>query len=207
MKVVAIQGSASCQTMIWLRQSYRLRAKVFHHRLGWKVTVSRDEETDIFDQLSPDYLLAVDARDHVVGTVRFLPTHGSTMLSTVFSYLLTNSPSLPAGLVEASRFCVDTERCRNQEFINLATRSLFAGMVDWALQRHYPQIAAVVDLRMERVLRRAGWSLARISIPHSMGRVTGVAGYLPVSQEVLFALRPSNYVFSDRSGDAFVHNC
>jgi acyl homoserine lactone synthase len=47
----------------------------------------------------------------------------------------------------------------------------------------------VTDARMERILRRAGWPLRRISEPCPLGSTLAVAGYLEVSNESLARIR------------------
>jgi len=207
MKVVAFRKSSSPEIRNWLRQSYRLRADIFGRRLGWDVDVLQGQEVDIFDQLSAEYLVLLDMDDNVIGTVRFLPTDGPTMLTTVFADLLTNTIPLLPNLIEASRFCIDTRKVKNREVINTATRGLLAAMVEWALSRQYPSIAVVVDLRMERILRRAGWSLARSSTPQPMGKVIGMAGQLPVSQQILESLRPTGYELQFWNEPGMVLDC
>lgn len=195
MKVVAFQRDTSHVVARWLSQSHRLRAKVFQLRLHWDVAVFESKEIDAFDQLDAHYLVALDANDEVVGMVRFLSTSGPTMLSEVFPYLLTSSGPPPPGLVEASRFCVDTERFKGRDAAHQVTQSLFAGMIEWALRQNIPALAAVVDLKMERLLRRAGWPLLRSSPPHPMGKVIGVAGFLSVREETFEKIRPKGYLF------------
>jgi acyl homoserine lactone synthase len=198
MQVIAFDGTESARTEDLLRQSFKLRAQVFDGRLHWDVRVSGGQERDIFDRLQPTYLAAVTRDDTVVGSVRLLPANGPTMLSTVFSKLLSERaiPDL-RHFVEASRFCVDTGHHRSGHVLHDATRSLFAAMVEWSLRHGYAGIVAVVDLRMERVLRRAGWVLSRLGPPQPMGVTWGVAGLLPVSARQLPALRPDTYDFLD----------
>jgi len=195
MKVVAFQRDPSLRIARWLSESHRLRAKVFHSRLHWDVAVFDGKEMDAFDQLDAHYLAALDANDELVGMVRLLSTSGPTMLSEVFPYLLTAGGPLPPGLAEASRFCADTERLKERDSARQVTRNLFAGMIEWALHRNIPAIAAVVDLKMERILRRTGWPLLRSSLPHPIGKVVGVAGYLSVGEETFKRIRPKGYLF------------
>ncbi|MDY6962327.1 MAG: acyl-homoserine-lactone synthase [Pseudomonadota bacterium] len=201
MQVIAFDGTESARTEGLLRQSFKLRAQVFQDRLHWDVRVSGGQERDIFDRLQPTYLAAVTPYDMVVGCVRLLPAHGPTMLSTVFSTLLSDGMVVDlCRYVEASRFCVDTAHHRGGNLLHDATRSLFAAMVEWSLQQGYGGILVVVDLRMERVLRRAGWPLSRLGDPHPMGATSGVAGRLAVNAGQLRSLRPADYNFLDLCG-------
>jgi acyl homoserine lactone synthase len=53
------------------------------------------------------------------------------------------------------------------------------------MSRQLAEIVTVTDARMERILRRAGWSLRRIGEPRTLGSTLAVAGYLEVSIESL----------------------
>lgn len=64
-----------------LDQMFRLRARVFDGRLGWDVTVEEAREVDGYDDAGPTYVLAVDARGTVVGSVRLLSALGPNMLA------------------------------------------------------------------------------------------------------------------------------
>lgn len=70
-----------------------------------------------------------------------------------------------------------------------ATHELFASMIEFGLARNLRKIVTVTDIRMERILRRAGWALERIGSPRPIGRTQAVAGYLDVSRDSLARVR------------------
>lgn len=72
--------------------------------------------------------------------------------------------------------------------ITRAAYELFAGMVEFGLSQRLTDIVTVTDVRIERILRRAGWPLRRISSPATIGNTVAVAGYLAISNEVLTKL-------------------
>jgi N-acyl-L-homoserine lactone synthetase len=62
----------------------------------------------------------------------------------------------------------------------------------WAWTNMSLQLAEIVTVtgaRIERILRRAGWSLRRIGEPRTLGSTLAVAGYLEVSIESLARVR------------------
>jgi len=59
MQAVALHTSESGRYLDYLTSMYRLRRRVFKDRLDWSVSDSGDLEIDIYDALSPSYLLAV----------------------------------------------------------------------------------------------------------------------------------------------------
>ncbi len=126
------------------------------------------------------------------GCVRLLPTTGPTMLRDTFPELLqgTAMPSDPA-VWETSRFALDVREASplGAGGVAILTYELFAGVVEFGLARNIREIVTVTDARMERVLRRANWSLRRIGDSMQIGDTRALAGFLEISREVLNRLR------------------
>ena len=175
---------------------HRLRGRVFKERLDWDVSVSDGLEIDQYDTFKPIYLLALERRD-VVGCVRLLPTTGRNMLADTFPVLLDgHAPPKAARIWESSRFCVDTKSvaATAENGLREATFLLFAAMIEWGQQRGLKAIATVTDLRMERILRRAGWHLDRLGEPRQIGATKAVAGLLPITDDALGAIRATGKI-------------
>lgn len=178
------------------RQMHRLRAGVFGARMGWDVTVRDGEERDQFDDLGPTYILAVDDDDRVAGSARLLPASGPTMLAVTFPALLADTAlTAHSGMVESSRFCVDTayEAGKGEGHLHLATLTMFAGIIEWSMTNGYNEIVTATDLRFERILKRAGWPMRRLGEPASIGDTIAVAGSLPADRESFQRVRPADY--------------
>ena len=173
-----------------LSAMYRLRHQVFHLRLGWKVAVVNGMELDEYDTQKPFYLLYVRNDGEVGGCVRLLPTTGPYMLKNTFPSLAGQNaiPSSPQ-IWEASRFAVSTPAVRNADGWCRASHEMFAAMVEFGLARGITDFMAVVDLRMERILRRAGWPLDRMADPQQVDVTMAVAGRLEVSHRTLASIR------------------
>lgn len=117
-----------------LTQMHRLRAQVFGSRLGWDVEITAEEERDEYDRLGPIYILEIDATDRVAGCVRLLPAIGPTMLRQTFPQLLREGRrEVPPGMIESSRFCVDTylEAGRGGGQLHQARLTMFGGIIEW----------------------------------------------------------------------------
>ncbi len=170
---------------------FRLRRSVFKDRLDWTVSVSGDLEFDIYDALNPTYLLIVSAEEDVVGCVRLLPTCGPNMLADTFPVLLGGGAA-PKNehILESSRFCVDTSRVveLGRNGLNRATFMLFAAMIEFMRTKNAQSIVTVTDVRMERILRRAGWGLERLTEPQALGSTMALAGFLYDSDQALGAM-------------------
>lgn len=175
---------------------HRLRRRVFKERLDWDVSVSDGLEIDQYDTLAPTYLLAVEQHE-VVGCVRLLPTTDRNMLADTFPALLDGRAApKTANIWESSRFCIDTQNvaATAENGLRKATFLLFAAMIEWSQQRNLRAIATVTDLRMERILRRAGWGLDRLGEPRQIGATKAVAGLLPVTDDALGAIRAAGKI-------------
>jgi acyl homoserine lactone synthase len=119
------------------------------------------------------------------------------MLADTFPVLLDGHAAPRAARIwESSRFCVDTKNvaATAENGLREATFLLFAAMIEWAQQCGLQVIATVTDLRMERILRRAGWHLDRLGTPRQIGTTTAVAGLLPVTDGALAAIRAAGKI-------------
>ena len=196
MQIVAIAIPKNAREEQLLLRQNKLRAEVFSDRLGWEVDVRNGIEVDKFDALGPTYILAVRDNDHVVGCARLLPATGPTMVQDIFSSLLPDGKlRTHAGMIESSRFCVNThcEEGRGRSSIHEITLAMFAGIIEWSITNGYSEIVTVTDLRFERILSRVGWPLQRLASPQKIGVTTAVAGTLLADQAAFELLRPERY--------------
>src|ERR1700709_2615002 len=145
-----------------LYEMHRIRKAVFKDRLGWDVTVTGELEVDEYDALGPSYLLSMDRHGTLNGCVRLLPTTGPNMLRDIFPSFVTKA-AVPRGkqVWEASRFAVDRNTTAAEAGLSQTTYDLLIGVLKFGLSNGITTIACVVDVRMERILRRAGWRLER----------------------------------------------
>lgn len=191
MHIIAVSRQNFGKRVELVTAMHRLRARVFKDRLDWDVSVSGDMEIDRYDALNPTHLIVVaGTHSEVIGCVRLLPTTGANMLESTFPMLLNGAPPpRDAHILESSRFCIDTERCAHLDNgLRQATFVLFAGMLEWGLRSHSTAIATVTDVRMERILRRAGWPLQRLGNPQTIGETQALAGLLPINLNFLQAI-------------------
>jgi acyl homoserine lactone synthase len=114
------------------------------------------------------------------------------MLRDTFPALLRgrSAPASPE-IWESSRFALDAvpNPTKAAGGLTRATYELFAGMIEFGLSRRLTDIVTVINVRMERILRRAGWELVRIGEPTMLDGTLAVAGYLKVSVDSLARVR------------------
>ena len=169
---------------------------MFKERLDWDVSVSMDWRSIstthssrlISWHLSSATLLVVFA---------CCPPQGATCWRIRSRVLLDGHAAPKATRIwESSRFCVDTKSvvATAENGLRGATFLLFAAMIEWGQQRDLDAIATVTDLRMERILRRAGWHLDRLGTPRQIGATKAVAALLPITDDALSAIRATGKI-------------
>jgi N-acyl-L-homoserine lactone synthetase len=182
MEILAVPAAAREEFADLIDSMHRLRAYVFGDRLDWEVDIRDGREVDAYDQFNPTYILAVSATRSVAGCARLLPATGPTMLSNTFPQLLSSCDlDAHSGMVESSRFCVDTslDEGRPRGLLHRTTLMMFAGIIEWSMANGYHEIVTATDLRFERILKRAGWPMQRLGTPCPIGNTMAVAGILP----------------------------
>ena len=142
-------------------------------------------------------MVGVRAVLSLAGRRTAVPLAWRNMLADTFPVLLDgHAAPRAANIWESSRFCVDTKTvaATAENGLREATFVLFAAMIEWAQQYDLQAIATVTDLRMERILRRAGWHLERLGEPRQIGSTKALAGLLPVTDEALKAIRAAGKI-------------
>lgn len=196
MRAIAVPPKTYSNSAVLLDSMHRLRARIFRERMNWDVVVKDGREADQFDSCRPTYVLAVSERNQVAGCARLLPATGPTLLSVLFPELIESGAFQPhSAMVESSRFCVDTsiDTPKAGEGLHGATWTMFAAIIEWSMANGYSELVTVTDVRIERILRRAGWPMARIGEPKPIGNTTAVVGVLPTDEASFERVRPAGY--------------
>nr|WP_246670427.1 acyl-homoserine-lactone synthase [Agrobacterium deltaense] len=140
--------------------------------------------------------MAITDSGLVAGCARLLPAFGPTMLEQTFPQLLeTGSLVAHSGMVESSRFCVDTALVsrRDASQLHVATLTLFAGIIEWSMANGYNEIVTATDLRFERILKRAGWPMQRLGQPAAISNTIAIAGSLRADRASFEQVCPPGY--------------
>jgi acyl homoserine lactone synthase len=173
---------------------HRLRAAIFHERLAWPVTVIDGWERDGFDELNPLYVIVTTQDGTVRGSARLLPTTGPNMLADVFSDLLPDKQGVRSPTIwESSRFSVQQDQSeQSQRQINPVTGELLSGIVEVGIRSGLEFVVTVMDVSVERVLRRAGCPCERIGSPGRVGRSLAVVGLFEMTEGLLAGIREAS---------------
>ena len=132
---------------------FKDRADQFKNRLGWAVNVNASgHERDEYDDLNPLYVIWENVDGTHGGSMRFLPTTGSTMVNDHFSHL-TDGVHIESPLIwECTRFCLAPGADRK------VTAALTVGAGEVMDEFKLDHFVGVFDPRMERIYRLMGLS-------------------------------------------------
>lgn len=167
-----------------LASMHQLRRSVFRERLGWDVTVVNGLELDQFDLPDAHYLVHTAPDGRVNACTRLLPTTGPYLLADVFPDLVDADMPRAHDIWESTRFCADQATAPG----NIAA-ILMAGMLEFGQYAGLRAYVSVSDIRMEPIMRRAGWNPVRLGGTMETGTDTAAAEWLEVSPEYLARVR------------------
>jgi acyl homoserine lactone synthase len=174
-------------------EMFRLRCKSSGNFLSRNET-DCDFQIDKYDVLEAIYLIAQNDQGKVCGSIRLLPSTGTTMLEDVFSALINPEKyKKSTSIWELSHLTVDSElKDREIELpISPYMLELFIGMLEYGIMNGWSDIVTVVDLQLEKILDIARWPLRRIGEERKIESKIAVAGLLQVSQTILNQVKKS----------------
>ena len=173
-------------------EMFRLRARIFHDRLGWDVNVVDGKERDKFDDEAPVYLIYTDDRAREVkGSLRLLPTTGPTLLAEFFSDTCPDAIHLSAPTIwECTRFCLDdriVDRGTPEEQL-FTSAVMIAALGEFALKSGIESFVGNFEAPMIRLYRRIGCKIEILGSTSRFGQPVYL-GLFPVYEPGLIRLR------------------
>ncbi|MFT4069277.1 acyl-homoserine-lactone synthase [Paraburkholderia sp.] len=172
-----------------INEMYRLRARVFHGRLGWEIPTIAGMEIDGYDALGPHYMLIQDESQRLRGCWRLMPTEGPNMLKDTFPQLL-HGAAAPVGrhIWELSRWAIETGGEEQSFGFTDMTIQAIQQVMRFAQRMGITHYVTVTTTPIERMLRRAGLDISRLGEPLRIGVERAVALDVAVSEKTLTAL-------------------
>jgi acyl homoserine lactone synthase len=172
-----------------INEMYRLRARVFHGRLGWDVPTIAGMEIDGYDALGPYYMLIRGEGGQLRGCWRLMPTEGPHMLKDTFPQLLHGAQA-PVGrhIWELSRFAIETGGEEQSFGFTDMTIQAIQEVMKFAKRMGITHYTTVTTTPIERLLRRTGIDISRLGAPVQIGVERAVALDVAVSPKTLTAL-------------------
>jgi N-acyl-L-homoserine lactone synthetase len=146
------------------------RYQVFVDRLKWDLPTDGDCERDQFDRPDTVYVATRDARGHINGCARLLPTTKPYLLAEVFAELLDGMPApCSPDVWELSRFAaVDLHAgpgSADSGLLSPVTIELLHASVRCAAQYGAKRLITTSPVGIERLLRRTGLHTHRAGPP------------------------------------------
>lgn len=148
---------------------FRDRADQFKTRLDWDVHVDQSGwEHDEYDALNPLYVLCQAPDGRHLGSMRFLPSTGRTMIRDHFQSLLGSHDINAPDIWECTRFCLSRDAgpqvagrlmSAGGEILQGFGLKGFAGIFDARMVRIYKRIGSSPE-----ILASAGQGRERISV-------------------------------------------
>lgn len=177
-----------------LDKMYRLRARIFHHDLGWDVCVREGREIDEYDGFNPVYLVWTDSRKQTLfGSLRLLSTTGPTLLYDVFRSTFPEDYCLAAPSIwEGTRLCVD-HNALNVHLPSIDNKSalclMLLALCETALRHHISTLVSNFEPPMTRLYKAAGAPMNFLGSADGFGRRPVCAGAFEVSHKTLERMR------------------
>ena len=190
--IVVIEKNNAHKYSNLVDKMHRLRARIFHDRLGWDVRVVDGKERDKYDDEEPVYIIYTDdeARE-VKGSMRLLPTTGPTLLADCFADTLPDAALLSAPTIwEATRFCIDDRLLDrgSPDGLFFASSVMIAALGDVAVSAGIESIVANFDASALRLYRRVGCEIDVLGFTKRYGSPVYL-GLFPVSESLLRNLK------------------
>ena len=188
-KVFVISGDQYEKFPSLFHQMHTIRREVFSDRLKWDVPVKDGLEKDQFDNSKAKYVVYISKKYGVCGAIRILKTTEPNMLRDIFPDYVDDPKMIPAqdNIIEMSRLFFVKPRQENQlsQSSRRGTLKLFVALHEWALQHNIKEIVGVTDIRIERILKKAGWEIRHISPPRGQELNTTVVYSFKISKDNL----------------------
>jgi N-acyl-L-homoserine lactone synthetase len=151
-----------------LMEMHHDRKQVFVDRLGWALPAKGSWlEVDEFDNDYAVYLLARENGRHQ-GSVRLLPSTGTTMLRSLFSSLCSGGVPEGQDIWEISRL-VTSPRDVSPAGALKVHRLLALGLIEFALLNGISGYNLVAEARRVPALLSMGWTVWPLGLPAACG--------------------------------------
>lgn len=159
---------------------HKLRAKVFHDRMGWEVPIICGMEIDGYDAFDPHYMMIREESGFLRGCWRLLPTNRPYMLKDTFPQLLHGITAPVDPLVwELSRFAIETGGREGFGFSDITIHSI-GEVISYGVRSGLREYVTVTTTAIERLLRRSDVVTRRFGPPVRIGVENAVALYVDI---------------------------
>lgn len=164
---------------------FRQRKVVFHDQKKWDVNIV-DEcyEIDEYDRDDTCYLLSLDRRGELVGSLRMLSTAAPHMLSGPFRSMFPEVSFTSPLIWEVTRFAVLGDRSVQPNQISTAACELLLGACRFGLRNGVRHMTSVYEAGMLRLYRRCGLPNPELARHRTASHGSVSVGLWEVSEEL-----------------------
>lgn len=172
-----------------LEQMFRLRYQIFVEEKGWDLPLAKNGiEKDQFDHEDSIYLLSLNAKRRMLGSIRLTPTTSLNMLEDLFPHLVEGDVPTGPMVWEASRGFT-TPKTEN-EILNPIMSALLVGMVEAGLLVGANKMNFVIGSALYPTFLQAGWGVMPLGFPHRDASGEEImAGYFTLNSLALHNVR------------------
>ena len=140
-----------------LAEMHNLRKRIFVDKRQWPCNVVNEMEFDQFDNDDAQYLI-YKQNNKVIASARLIPTTSSYIVGDIFPQCFkTQEIPREKDVWEITRFCADPIKAPRN-----ITAILLAGIMEFALENNIKYYVSIGDIRIERLIDRAGWGTERL---------------------------------------------
>lgn len=164
---------------------HQLRNAVFRERMGWELQTENDLEIDQFDRPDTVYILVYDD-NKLVGSCRLIDCQEPYMISEIWpEYLQTIH--IKQHSWELSRFAVNhrAKSLVNNIDVSDVTVKLFYAVTVFCIAYDVPQIYAMHDLRVRKIVRKIGCHPTALSKSITIDNIPCSVGEYITNESVL----------------------
>lgn len=168
---------------------HRHRHDLFVDQMGWRALESADRlDIDEFDNKHATYLIAINARNCVVGSGRLIPSWRPHMLKNLFPEFCAGPVPVGPALWEWTRHAGGGEGFTRRENLEIQY-ALNLAVLEFAVSRGIEAYTGILETHILPFAGELGWRSEPLGMPLNYGEGTAVALYNPIWPGQLAHLR------------------
>lgn len=172
-----------------LEAMHRHRHDLFVDQMGWRALKSADRlDIDEFDNEHATYLIAIDARNRVVGSGRLIPSWRPHMLKNLFPEYCAGAVPVGPALWEWTRHAGGGRDFSRKENLEIQY-ALNLGVLEFAVSRGIEAYTGILEAHILPFAGELGWRSEPLGLPRHYGEGTAIALYNPIWPGQLAHLR------------------
>jgi acyl-homoserine lactone synthase len=166
-------------------QMFRQRYEIYVKRRKWSgLKPVGDQERDVYDTAEAIYLVALDAEDEILASLRLLPTVRPHILGDLFPHLATEGVPKGTAVLELTRFYVAPFRS-SRAVRDWLVGVLCAGMIEYCLSNNVREVTSVIDTFLLKLMLSMEWRVRPLGLPRPYPEGEAVAVAVEMTPEIL----------------------